>query len=130
MKLLLAEELREGLHFAFNAFYEQETGGARETEAGFSMAASMTVIDRKLSLGIELNFESVSDSGSRGEPSDELLVGPSLQWLITDRIHLDVVPLFGLTDSSPTAQIFIVVGIELRKAAGKRGRPPTSTRGR
>lgn len=128
-KVLLAEELRPRVHWAFNFFYEIETGGAREEEIGFSTAASYTILDEKLSAGVELKFASTSSRGSRAQAEAELFLGPSLQWLFLPRWHLDVVPLFGLTPDSPALQVWVVIGVELGKKHKSEGvRAPTSTR--
>jgi hypothetical protein len=55
----------------------------------------------------------------------EVLLGPSFQWRPTPRTHLDVVPLVGLTDESPDAQVFLVFGIDLGPSE-KHGFSPTS----
>jgi hypothetical protein len=131
LKLLLGERLAPRWHWGFNLFYEQETGGARATELGFSQAVSYSAIDSKLSVGAEMNFECTTEKGSRGDPAIEFLIGPSIQWRPTPRTHLDVVPLFGTTNDSPRVEAFIVFGIELGSGAeSKATKSPVSTRAR
>ena len=57
----------------------------------------------------------------------EILLGPSFQWRPTPRTHIDIVPLFGLTDDSPVAQVFLVFGIDLGPSE-EHGFSPTSTK--
>jgi len=113
IKLLLGEQLAPRWQWGFNLFYEQETGGGRATEWGFSQAVSYSAIDSKFSVGVEMNFEHTTERGARSNPAIEFLIGPSVQWRPTPRMHLDLVPLFGTTSDSPRVEAFIVFGIEL-----------------
>lgn len=92
LKLLLGEDLASRWHWGLNLFYEQEVGGGRGSEAGFSQALSHTVLDEKLGLGLEMNLERASGPNLDGKPATEFLLGPSVQWRPIPRIHLDVVP--------------------------------------
>ena len=131
LKLLLGEQLAPRWHWGFNLFYEQETGGARATELGFSQAVSYSAIDSKLSVGVEMNFEHTTERGSRGNPAIEFLIGPSVQWRPTPRMHLDLVPLFGTTSDSPRVEAFIVFGIEFGAGSeSKETKAPVSARAR
>jgi hypothetical protein len=130
LKLLLAEDLAPRWHWGFNLFYEQAISGTRTTEWGFSQAVSYTLIDQKLSAGIEMNFEHTTEAGSRGNPEIEFLLGPSVQWRPTRNTHIDFVPLFGLTHDSPRVEAFIVAGIDFGRAGGEKGAAPVSVRGR
>lgn len=128
LKLLLGEQLAPRWHWGFNLFYEQETGGARATEMGFSQAVSYSPIDSKLSIGVEMNFERTTEKGSRSNPAIEFLIGPSVQWRPTPRTHVDLVPLFGTTPDSPIVETFIVFGIELGTGTGStETKAPVST---
>jgi hypothetical protein len=131
VKLLLGQQLAPRWHWGFNLFYEQGTGGARSTELGFSQAVSYSAIDSKFSVGVEMNFERITEKGSRGNPAIEFLIGPSIQWRPTSRTHLDFVPLFGATTDSPRVEAFIVFGIELGAGpGGNEARAPVSARAR
>src|SRR6266542_1187970 len=57
LKLLFGEKLAPRWHWGFNVFYEQEVGGGRGSEMGLSQAISYTVLDERLSLGLEMNLE-------------------------------------------------------------------------
>lgn len=112
LKLLLAQDLAPRWHWGFNLFYEQEVGGARTSEAGFSQAISYSVLDETLSAGIEMNLERSSSPNLGGKPAVEFLIGPSIQWRPTPRMHLDLVPLFGTTHDSPIVEPYIVFGFD------------------
>ena len=120
LKLLFGEQLGRRWHWAFNVFYEKETGGLRATEMGFSQALSYSPPNSKLSVGMEMNFEHTTEHGSRSDPSIEFLIGPSFQWRPTFRTHPDLVPLFGTTPNSPRVEVFVVFGFELGKSAGNK----------
>lgn len=128
VKLLLGEELAPRWHWGFNLFYERQTGGERTTEWGFSQAVSYSVIDGKFSVGVEMNYENTTEKTSRGNPENEFLIGPSVQWRPTRRTHLDLVPLIGTTHDSPIIETFVVLGIELGPGRGNQEiKAPVST---
>ena len=131
VKLLLGEQLAPRWQWGCNLFFEQETGGARATEWGFSQAVGYSPRDSKFSVGLEIKFERTSERRSRGNPETEFLIGPSIQWRPGPRTHLDLVPLFGVTKDSPRVEAFLVFGIELgRGAENKEPMVPASTRAR
>jgi hypothetical protein len=121
VKLLLAEDLAPRWHWGFNGFYEQQVGGGRTSEAGFSQALSCSMRDQKLSLGVEMNLERRSGRNFDGKPAVEFLLGPSIQWRPTARTHLDLVPLFGTTGDSPVVEAFIVFGFDFGPGGGRSG---------
>jgi hypothetical protein len=112
LKLLLGEELAPRWHWGFNAIYEQQVGDARETELSFSQALTYSLIDEKLTAGIEMKFEHATEEGSRGDPEIEFLIGPTIQWSPIRRTRLSVAPLFGVTGDSPRVEAFAVFAIE------------------
>jgi hypothetical protein len=131
LKLLFGEQLAPRWHWGFNLFYEQEVGGPRATELGFSQAFGYSAIDGKLSVGVEMNLERTTEKGSRSDPAVEFLIGPSIQWRPTRRTHLDLVPLFGTTGDSPHVEAFLVFGIELGSGPqGNEIQAPVSVRAR
>ncbi len=129
-KILLADDIGCRWTWAFNAFVEQEMGGAREREMGFSQALSYTLIDPQLSVGAEMIFQHTTERGSRDDPEIGFLLGPSIQWRPSRRVHLDVAPLFGLTDDSPDLEIYVVFGIDLAGGSSHAVSAPTSVRSR
>lgn len=112
LKLLLGEEITPRWHWGFNAIYEQEVGGARETEWAASTGFSFTIIDQKLSAGVEVKVETVNEQGARSDHPIECDIGPSLQWRPTPNSHLDIVPLFGVTGDSPHLESWVIFGID------------------
>lgn len=131
VKFLFTEELAPGWHWGMNIFYEQQMSDPREIEWGASQAVSYTLIDQKLSVGVEMQFNHVTEHESRGTPVLEFLVGPSIQWRPTPRTHLDIVPLMGATQESPCIWAWVVFGVDFGPGRDK-GAPlaPISTRGR
>src|SRR5512135_3453884 len=106
------------LFYASNVTFEQETGGGRAQEIAFSQALSTPLIERKLLAGVEMLLQSTTESGSRGDPEVEFLIGPSVQWRPSNRTFLNVVPLFGTTKDSPIAQMFVIFGYQFGGRAG------------
>jgi hypothetical protein len=112
LKLLLGDALAPRWHWGMNLIFEQEVGGARATEWAVSGALSYTVIDERLSAGVELKVETETENGARSNSPVEVDLGPSIQWRPTRNSHLDVVPLFGLTSDSPHIETWVVFGID------------------
>jgi hypothetical protein len=130
VQLLLGEELAPRWHWALNLFFEQQVGDDREREYAASQAVSYTLIDEKLSAGVEMKFSSGSDKDTRDDPENTFLIGPSFQWRPTRRTHLDVVPLFGVNDEAPRVQTFVFYGINFGSGSEpKEGITPASLRG-
>ena len=123
VKLLLGEQLAPRWHWGLNLVYEQEVGGGRTTEWAASQGLSYTLIDEKLSAGVEMKFVHESEAGARNSYETKFLIGPSLQWRPLRRMHVDLVPLFGATHVSPHVEAWIVIGLDL-------GKEPESAKGR
>jgi len=130
VQLLLGEELAPELHWGLNLFFEHQIGDDRHQEIAVSQAASYTLIDQKLSAGVEMKFSSESDKDSRNDPENHLGIGPSFQWRPTRRTHLDVVPLFGIGHSSPQVELLVFFGFEFGPGSKGEGVVPASLRGK
>lgn len=129
IKLLLAESLfNDKLFWAGNFILEQEVGGEKETELGYSQAIAFPIIQRKLMGGMEMIFRSSCVHGDRGTWSNEFLVGPTMQWRPTNRTFVDVTGLFGVTKGAPQAEMYVIFGYQFGKRAGPSfgGITPTS----
>lgn len=111
-KLLMGDELAVGWHWGSNLVYEAELGGAREHEYGLTLGVSHTIVDERFSLGGEMKAALVDESGSRGDFSEELEIGPSLQFRPVPAMHIDFAPLIGVGPDSREADIFLVLGWE------------------
>jgi hypothetical protein len=111
-KILLGDQIAPRWHWGANVFVEQETRGEEATETGISAALGYTVLDETLGVGLEMEYAQESIKDERSSPEKELLIGPSVQWRPIPRIHIDVVPLFGVTDDSPRIECFGVLGYD------------------
>jgi hypothetical protein len=130
-QLLLGEEFCERLHWGLNLFYENQIGDDRIREFAASQAVSYTLIDEKLSAGIEMKFSSESDKDIRAHPENKFQAGPSIQWRPTCRTHFDIVPLFGAGPHAPRLELFVFFGIEFGPGSKeKEGIVPASLRGK
>lgn len=125
-KLLLGDEITPRLHWGFNAIYEQEVGGKRATEIAVSLGLSYTLVDEKLSAGLELKVESATEKGARHNAPIEVDLGPSMQWRPTHNTHLDVVPLVGLTSDSPHVELWVIFGVDFGPGHSGGGHAPVS----
>jgi len=119
VKLLLGQDLAPRWHYGVNFSCEQEVTGGHSTELLAAQGISYTVIDQKLSVGLEMEFIHTTEHGNRHDPSVEFNIGPSIQWRPTSNTHLDIVPLFGTTQDSPRVEAFIIFGIDF--GPGKSG---------
>ncbi len=123
-KLLLGGDFGNGWHWGFNAICEQDLWGDKNLERAFAGGLSRTIIDEKLSLGIEGNW-----STNTGEKS-QMILGPSAQWRPTRSSHLDVVAMPGLTSASPHAECWMIFGFDFGDGKAKsQGYQPTSLGG-
>jgi len=111
VKLLLGDQIAQRWHWGANVVFEQEVGQSRTREYSGDAAIGYTVIDRKLSVGLELKVENEAPQSDKLTPI-EVDLGPSIQWRPTNNTHLDVVPLVGLTSDSPHVEIWIVFGYD------------------
>ena len=87
-------------------------GGAQENSNELTAGASYTVADAAFSLGAETKLALVDTRENRGDYSREYLVGPSFQCDPLRRMHIDLVPLFGVTHAAPRAAVTAVLGWE------------------
>ena len=131
-KLLLGDQLGARIHWGVNFVWEEETGGERERELAISQAASYTLIDQRLSFGYEWSYYATSVAGDRANPEKSLIIGPSVQWRPTANTHLDLVPMFGVTEDAPRMRSFLVFGFDFGpgRAPAPQHVEPTSLRGR
>ena len=111
MRLLLGEQLTEKFQWALNIFHEQEIGGDRESETGFSQAVSCAIHDEYLKAGMEMQFIRQTDAESRSHPQYEFDLGPSVTCKPSRRTRLDLAALFGTTGDSPKANLFAVFSV-------------------
>jgi hypothetical protein len=92
-----------------------------------------TALVEELKAGIECQFRSFSDKGSRGTPYNSFVIGPTVAWRMPHNARLDISPLFGVNHKSPVMELFVVFSYYFGSGgpgteAG--GEAPASTRNR
>ncbi len=116
-KILFGDELAPNWHWGLNGVYEAAVAGGpdKTEEFKFTGALSNTLVDQQISLGAALEWasETSRSSGLPDVTEQELLLGPSFQLRIMDKGHLDIEPLWGLTDESKRMKVYVVFGWEL-----------------
>jgi hypothetical protein len=130
LKLLLSDGFGCGWVYGLNFAYERELSGEKEEVLGFSAGISRTVIDQRLNVGAEFQVERATVEGARGEPEYEVLFGPSVQFQLSHTTHLDISPLFGLTETSPEMKLYVIFGIDLSPGGEGGWYDPISSRSR
>ncbi len=111
-KLLLGDTLVPGWHWGVNLSVEQQLSGDRTTEKQFTAGISHSVIDHVLEIGVETRLGWTDARGSRGTYESDLQIGPSIRFRPLTQMHIDVAPLFGLTDESKQLNGYLIFGWE------------------
>ncbi len=130
LRLLLGEQLGEKTQWALNLFREQQLGGDREVELGFSQAISYAICNEKLRVGAEMQFIRETEKDSRSHGTYEFDIGPSLSYKPSPRTRFDVAALFGTTKDSPDVKLFAVFSISLGSDSEQEIAAPVSTQNR
>ena len=125
-KLLLGTDLSPRWHWGLNFACEQGLAEPENTELAVSQGLSYTLIDERLGAGVEMEY--YHEKANRTPGQNEFLIGPSVQWQITSRMHLDIAPLIGCTHDSPAVEAYLVFGIDFGTAK-KEHYKPASVRG-
>jgi hypothetical protein len=109
VRLLLAQEFGERFEWAMNWFFEKENTGDRGREWGFSQSVMTPILlpNERLKVGLEMEYKNVTTKDTRGDPLNSFVIGPTLAWKPTASTRLDISPLFGCTDDSPVADVFV-----------------------
>src|SRR5437773_4806920 len=109
-RLLLAQDFHERFEWAMNWFFEKENTGDRGREWGFSQSLMTPIFlpNERLKLGLEMEYKNVTTKVTRGDPLNSFVIGPTVAWKPTAQTRLDISPLFGCTDDSPVADVFVV----------------------
>ena len=63
-------------------------------------------------------------------PSYRCVIGPTVAWKPSKNTRLDVSPLFGVTDDSPRASVFVVFSMLFGGPEAPQAEAPASTRNR
>src|SRR5437870_6358657 len=109
-RLLLAQEFAGRFEWAMNWFFEKENTGDRGREWGFSQSVMTPIFlpNERLKVGLEMEYKNVTTKDTRGDPLNSFVIGPTVAWKPTAQTRLDISPLFGCTDDSPIADVFVV----------------------
>src|SRR5918996_3055104 len=128
-RLLLAQDFGEHVEWAMNWFFEKENTGDRGREWGFSQALMTPILlpNERLKIGVEMLYKNLTVKDTRGDPENIFVIGPSLTWKPSAHTRLDVSPLFGTTDDSPVADVFVAFSW-LFGGEGAEAEAPVSTR--
>ena len=131
-RLLLAEDFGDRIEWAMNWFFEQEIGFDRGREWGFAQSAMIPLWleHERLKAGVEMLYRNFTDKDTRGDPTHSFVIGPTIAWKPTRNSRLDVSPLFGCTDDSPRAQVFVVFSMLFGPGGETEAEAPASTRNR
>ena len=134
VRLLLAQDFSNKVEWAANFFYEQEVGGDRGREVGFSQSIMFPILlsNERLKVGAEMQYINFTDAGLReeGTNSARVVIGPTLAWKPSRNSRLDVSPLFGVTEDAPHASVFVVFSMLFGGSEPSQAEAPASTRNR
>lgn len=111
-KLLFGGDLFPRWHWGVNFVGEFQTGGELEREYSVRSGLSYTVRDSRLSVGTECQASFTDTREDRGDYETSVVLGPSLQYKPFPQFTMNTAPLFGVTDDSPTAQVWFNCGYE------------------
>lgn len=121
VRLLLAEEFNQRIHFGANLTYDHQVGGEKQSSYELNLALTYAAIDSKLAVGLEMIAEYETENGEEadepGTHSTTVMAGPVLLYRPTHTTHLGVAPLVGLTHDSPRVEAFFFFGIDLEPLA-------------
>ncbi|HYR57124.1 MAG TPA: transporter [Chthoniobacteraceae bacterium] len=128
-KVLLGDEFMQRFHWGVNFVWEAETGGEREDEFQISGGLSCSLLDRRLGVGVEFLYDRDTVKGGRSNPAQQFNIGPSLQFRLTDRWHIDLSCMFGTNRDSDREIAFLVIGYDFGPLrASERRYEPMSVR--
>jgi hypothetical protein len=111
-KLLLGDELVPRWHWGADLTYQYDFGGSFTNTYETTGGLSYTLIDSRIDLGVEAKLQLFDVRRHRGHLTDNTFIGPSIQFRPMPRMHIDIVPLIGITHESPAVQAYFVVGWE------------------
>lgn len=110
-KILFGDELAPRWHWGWNLVYEGETTEERSNEYSTTAGLSYTLLDEKLSVGMESEVAVSDTEDDRGHMGAEVFVGPSIQYRPSRYTHINMTPLIGVRGDE-AAKIFLNAGIE------------------
>lgn len=116
-KLLFCDDFTPRLHWALNFSYEREIARARNNEFAISQGVSYTLIDQKLSVGLEMVYKYENEEGGRANGSRKFNIGPSVQWRPTENSWVNFVCMAGCSAPSPATEAYIIFGYNFGRVA-------------
>src|SRR5882724_8448356 len=130
VRLLLAQEFFGRVEWAMYSFFEKENTGDRGREWGFSQAAMTPVLlpNERLKIGVEMLYKNLTVKDTRGDPENIFVIGPTLALKPSAHTRLDVSPLFGTTDDSPVADVFVAFSWLFGGEGAEAAEAPVSSR--
>lgn len=112
-KLLLGGQIAPRWHWGLNLSDELAMGDNRSNEIEITGGASYALQDSRFSIGAETECGVVDTHRHRGRFDDNFyFLGPSFQYFPTERIHIDLAPMVGLSGDSPAFRVYLVIGYE------------------
>jgi hypothetical protein len=128
LRLLLGQEIGKLIEFAGNIFFEQAANGTREREMGFSTAWSYALRGEALKVGVETSYSNESEHGARSKAKNIFELGLSFTVKPSPHTRIDLAPLFGVTNKSPAAEVFMIFAIDFGTGAAGESEGPVSAR--
>jgi hypothetical protein len=112
LKLLLGGELTTRWHYGINLVFERELSGELSNEYQVTSGLSYTILDTEFSAGAEVKASFTDTKEDRGDLTENVRAGPSIQWRPHPAMHIDIAMLIGIGGHSNALEPFIVVGWE------------------
>jgi hypothetical protein len=126
VRLLLGQQIGKYIEFACNGFFDQDIGGDREREIGFSTAASYAIRGEALKIGLETSYRNVSQQGERRNSKNIFELGPAFTIKPSPHTRLDLAPLFGTTRDSPHLELFAIFSVDFGTGAEREPEGPAA----
>jgi hypothetical protein len=112
LKLLLGDQIAPRWHWGFNVVWEAEIGDEREQEFQLTGGLSYTVIDEKIGVGVEAFYDRDTLRSTRNDPDNMFAIGPSVQFRLTRKLHLDINCMFGCNNVTDRQVAYMVLGYD------------------
>jgi hypothetical protein len=122
LRLLLGQEFLPRLQWAANLFFQNELGGARNREVGFTQDIAYLAVADKFEIGAEMRYTNATRRVEKQGPANEFVIGPSANWKPNLHTVISVAPLFGCTADSPRVAVLGSVSLEFGGGESKTAR--------
>ncbi|WP_415907759.1 transporter [Oleiharenicola sp. Vm1] len=111
-ELALGDELAPRWHWGANATYERQNGSARHREFLAAGALTYSVTNETLNVGVQAEWRRAYEAGDAPSLARRSGLGPCLQYRPSDRLHLDLVGLWGTEHGHAVHGVRLSVGFE------------------